>query len=80
MKTTFKLRNKTSRQSGCTLLINPIRTAIGWDCVRRYTCDEGERLAPSEFVIAYDVTTLAQQFNLTSTRAKELSNLFDTLL
>lgn len=80
METTFKLRNKTSRQSGCTLLINPVRNALGWDCVRQYECDEGTRLAGAELVMSYDVTTLAQQFDLTSKRAKALSNLFDSLL
>jgi len=81
MKTTFKLRNKTNRQSGCTLLINPVRTALGWDVVRQYTiADEGERLGVSEFVIAYDSTTLARQFDITHKKAGELSNLFESLI
>ena len=77
---TFKLRNKTTRQSGCTLLINPMRNAIGWDCVRQYESNNGTHLAGSELVIAYDVASLAHQFDLTSKRAKELSNLLDNLL
>ena len=80
MKTSFKLRNKTKRQSGCTLLINPARTAIGWDCVRQYECDEGTRLGHLEFVTAYDVATLSHQFDLTGKRAKALSDLFDNLI
>jgi hypothetical protein len=80
MKTTFKIRNKTNRQSGCTLLINPLRSSIGWDCVRQYECDEGTRLGTLEFVISYDIATLARQFDLTSKRARELSDLFDSIL
>jgi hypothetical protein len=80
MKTTFKLRNKTNRQSGCTLIIDPVRHALGWDVVRQYDCDEGTRLAGSELVISYDVPTLVQQFSLTSKRAKKLSDLFDSML
>ena len=80
MKATFKLRNKTRRQSGCTLIIDPVRHALGWDVVRQYDCDEGTRLAGSEMVISYDVPTLVQQFSLTSKRAKKLSDLFDSML
>jgi len=80
MKTTFKLRNKTNRQSGCTLLIDPVRNALGWDVVRQYECDEGTRLTGAEMVISYDVSTLARQFDLTSKRARELSDLFDSML
>ena len=80
MKTTFKLRNKTNRQSGCTLLINPVRDAIGWDCVRQYECDEGTRLARPELVISYDAGTLSSQFDITYKKASELSNLFDSLI
>jgi hypothetical protein len=81
MKTSFKLRNKTARQSGCTLLINPLRNAIGWDVVRLYTCDDiGEQLGVSEFVISYDAGALARQFDITYKKASELSNLFDSLI
>ena len=80
MNTSFKIRNKTNRQSGCTLIIDPIRHALGWDVVRQYECDEGTRLAGSEMVISYDVSTLAHQFDLTGKRAKELSNLFEKLI
>ena len=81
MQTSFKLRNKTARQSGCTLLINPVRTALGWDVVRQYTSEEtGERLGVSEFVISYDTGTLAHQFDITHKKASELSNLFASLI
>jgi len=75
----FKLRNKAHRQSGCTLLIDPVRSAIGWDCVRQYNCDEGVRLAGAELVIAFDPATLARQFDLTHKRAKQLSDLFSEI-
>ena len=75
----FRLRNKTSRQSGCTLLIDPVRNAIGWDCVRQYECDEGSRLAGSELVIAFDPVTLANQFDITNKRAEQLSDLFSDI-
>jgi len=80
MKASFKLRNKTRRQSGCTLLINPVRSAIGWDCVRQYEYDEGTSLGSLEFVISYDVATLVHQFDLTGKRAKDLSDLFEKLI
>jgi len=81
MQTSFKLRNKTARQSGCTLLINPVRNAFGWDVVRQYTTEEaGERLGVSEFVISYDASTLASQFDINHKKASELSNLFESLI
>jgi hypothetical protein len=81
MQTSFKLRNKTARQSGCTLLINPVCTALGWDVVRQYDSKEtGLRLGVSEIVIAYDASTLAHQFDITHKKAAELSNLFDSLI
>ena len=81
MQTSFKLRNKTARQSGCTLLINPVRTALGWDVVRQYTTDDmGECLGVAEFVISYDTGTLVSQFDITHKKASELSNLFASLI
>lgn len=81
MKTSFKLRNKTARQSGCTLLIDPVCTALGWDVVRQYDSKEtGLRLGVPEIVIAYDIGTLSSQFDINHKKALELSNLFDSLI
>ena len=81
MKPSFKLRNNTARQSGCKLLINPVRTAIGWDVVRQYTSDEmGEEMGVPEMVISYDANTLAHQFDITHKKAQDLSNLFESLI
>ena len=81
MSTSFKLRNKTSRQSGCTLLIDPLRTAVGWDVVRVYeNTERGDVVGRPEFVMAYDVNTLINQFDISPTKARALSDLFDSLV
>ena len=81
MKTSFRLRNKTSRQAGCVLKIDPAKTNFGgWDTVRVYDTDEGEMIGKSEFVISYDASTLMNQFDITYKRAKALSDLFSDLV
>ena len=80
MKTAFKLRNKTARQSACTLEINPVKGFMGWDVVRIYEMDGEERTGYPEFVSAYDVSTLRCQFDITHKRAKALSDLLSDLI
>ena len=81
MNASFKLRSKTARQSGCTLLIDPLRTAFGWDVVRIYeSAERDDVVGRPEFVIAYDVNTLINQFDISPTKARALSNLFDSLV
>lgn len=80
METKFKLRNKTARQSACTLKINPVKGFMGWDVVRVYEMDGEERTGYPEFVSAYDISTLRCQFDITHNRAKALSDLFSDLV